>query len=75
MERDREAFQSIERSWTKVIPGKISYIEGSKAMIGGIIVSNIEGTLRYDASISSLLEDKKAFIMERMYEELEKLVI
>lgn len=75
MERDREAFQEyIEKAVMDngYSPEKISYIEGSKAMIGGIIVSNIEGTLRYDASISSLLEDKKAFIMERMYEELEK---
>lgn len=75
LERDRKAFQDYiqQAAMARGIPlENISYLEGSKGMIGGIIVSNLEGTIRYDASISSLLEDKKAFIMERMYEELEK---
>jgi len=75
LERDRKIFQDYiqQAAMARGIPlENISYLEGSKGMIGGIIVSNLEGTIRYDASISSLLEDKKAFIMERMYEELEK---
>lgn len=75
LEHDRKRFHNfIEKTiLDKGIPmEEISYHEGSKAMIGGIIVSNKEGTIRYNASISSLLEDKKPYIMKRLYEELEK---
>lgn len=75
LERDREAFQNyIEKAIMDkgFSPEQMIYTEGSKSMIGGVIVSNTEETIRYDASISSLLKDKKDYIMERMYKELEK---
>lgn len=73
--QDREKFHTfIEKSMEDrgISTDKICYVEGNKTMIGGMIVSNEEGSIRYDASIASLLEDKRPFIMKRMYEELEK---
>lgn len=75
LSEDRKAFQAMIEKIAKnkgIFSENITYIDAEDSIIGGMIVSNEEKAIRYDATVFSLLEDKKELIMNRLYEELKK---